>query len=39
METKNQLAKKNQIKNLIMGKNNLILSKKFEHKNRVKKYI
>ena len=34
-----QLAKKNQIKNLIMGKNNLILSKKFEHKNRVKKYI
>ncbi len=34
-----QIAKKNQNKNLIMSKNNFNLSKKFEHKNRVKKYL
>ena len=34
-----EIAKNNRIKNLIMGKNNLVLSKKFNHIERVKKYI
>ena len=32
-------AKNNKIKNLIIARNNLILSKKFNHVSRVKKYI
>ena len=32
-------AKNNKIKNLIIAKNNLTLSKKFNHVTRVKKYI
>tara|TARA_A100000164_G_C21872585_1_gene755970 strand:- start:212 stop:1327 length:1116 start_codon:yes stop_codon:yes gene_type:complete len=34
-----EIAKNNKIKNLIICKNNLILSKKFDHIRRVKKYI
>lgn len=34
-----EIAKNNKIKSLIMRKNNLILSKKFNHVERVKKYI
>ncbi len=33
------IAKNNKIKNLIISKNNYILSKKYDHKNRVKKYL
>ncbi len=34
-----EIAKNNRIKNLIMGKNNIVLSKKFNHTERVKNYI
>ena len=33
-----EIAKNNRINNLIMGKNNLVLSKKFNHIKRVKNY-